>query len=157
VARQPHHYEALREVQREALENVAEVPPPSEPVVTAAVEAEQPTSTEQEEPTRPEGHYGQSFVWTGEGGMAQQQASALDYMKAHAVERETAREESDFAPPAASPEASLSQSEAVTSFNDAAVEMTDARVARAQQLASLAQAEEQNQQPALQADYSQEQ
>ncbi len=34
------------------------------------------------EPTRPEGHYGQSLGWTSEGGMEQQQASAAQWAKA---------------------------------------------------------------------------
>ena len=160
MARQPHHYEALRDAQREALENVAEAAPSSEPAVTASIEAEQPApAAEQDEPTRPEGHYGRSFVWTGEGGMAQQQASALDYVKAHAAERAADRGEFQSAPPLVEAEAVQSQDapSASSSVNQDSVEMTDAQVARAQQLAGLVQAEEQSQQQSLDVDHSPEQ
>jgi hypothetical protein len=179
VAREPRYYEPLREAQRDALKTVPDPSAPTEVAAPGTAQPEQqPPHEEQEEPSRPTQPYGQTSTWTGEGGMAQQQASALAAVRANHEQRALDRDITPRPPtpePTTTPEANVPEDKSgppnppetkderpqieeqtSASPDKGSVELTDARAARAEQLARLVEAEEQSHGPELDPDHSQE-
>lgn len=87
MAREPYSFEPLPEEDQDRLAGVLPLESAPETVVPEAAHQVEPTP-EPEQPVAEE----PPFVWTGEGGMVQQQASAMDYFETNSAELQSAQE-----------------------------------------------------------------